>query len=83
MVDPKLLREHPADLPADFLNYFVKSLDTAWSNYNSGMRNVDCFEDNFTELAYAKGFREGFIVAFDYLKSLPEKDSKINNEPAE
>lgn len=45
---------------------FEAALDKAWKFYNkSGSITVDGFEDNKIELAFAKGFREGFICFFD------------------
>lgn len=41
---------------------FESALDKAWKFYNdSGSSTVDGCEDNAFELAFAKGFREGFL----------------------
>ena len=41
---------------------FESALDKAWEFYNeSASATVDGFEDNFRELTFAKGFREGFL----------------------
>lgn len=41
---------------------FESALDKAWKFYNeSASATVDGFEDNAFELAFAKGFREGFL----------------------
>jgi len=41
---------------------FESALDKAWKFYNeSASATVDGFEDNFRELTFAKGFREGFL----------------------
>ncbi len=42
---------------------FEEALDKAWKFYNdSGASAVDGYEDNRIELAFAKGFREGFLA---------------------
>lgn len=42
---------------------FEEALDKAWKFYNdSGASTVDGCEDNRIELAFAKGFREGFLA---------------------
>ena len=53
---------------------FESALDKAWKFYNdSGSSTVDGCEDNAFELAFAKGFREGFLC----------KESQKEQKPAE
>lgn len=48
---------------------FESALDKAWKSYNeSGARTVDSCEDNYTECAYAKGFREGYLFGLEKQK---------------
>lgn len=50
---------------------FESALDKAWKSYNdSGARTVDGCEDNYTECAYAKGFREGYLFGLQKQKDL-------------
>lgn len=50
---------------------FESALDKAWKSYNdSGARTVDGCEDNYTECAYAKGFREGYLFGLEKQKDL-------------
>ena len=58
---------------------FEQALDKAWKYYDeSGARKVDSFEDDYTECAYAKGFREGFLFGLEKQKEqkplAPEND---------
>jgi len=45
------------------LQAFEAGLKQAWDTYNEGSRYTDGFEDNFVELAYSKGFRDGYLFA--------------------
>lgn len=48
---------------------FESALDKAWKSYNdSGARAVDGCEDNYTECAHAKGFREGYLFGLEKQK---------------
>ncbi len=48
---------------------FESALDKAWKSYNeSGARTVDSCEDDYTECAHAKGFREGFLFGLEKQK---------------
>jgi hypothetical protein len=54
---------------------FESALDKAWKFYNdSGSSTVDGCEDNAVELAFAKGFREGFL----YKESQKEQKSTLS-----
>ena len=48
---------------------FESALDKAWKSYNeSGARTVDSCEDDYTECAHAKGFREGYLFGLEKQK---------------
>lgn len=50
---------------------FESALDKAWKSYNdSGARTVDGCENNYTECAHAKGFREGYLFGLGKYKDL-------------
>ena len=54
---------------------FESALDKAWKSYNeSGARTVDSCEDDYTECAHAKGFREGFL--FGLVKQKEQKSAE-------
>ena len=40
---------------------FEKALQEAWEHYCNNGRLVDQFEDNYTECAFAKGFKAGYM----------------------
>lgn len=46
---------------------FEAALERAWKEYNEDERLVDGFEDNYTECAHAKGFRDGFLFALEFI----------------
>ena len=55
---------------------FEKALDKAWEFYNSsGSSIVDGCEDNAIELAFAKGFREGYLFGIEKQKEIPMPSS--------
>lgn len=68
MIDLKLLRTPNGKLPKEFIVAFEKALSKAWRGYCCGSRAVDAFEENYTECAYAKGFREGFIEGAEWYR---------------
>ena len=58
---------------------FEDSLDKAWAFYNnSGSSTVDGCEDNPIELAFAKGFREGFLYGIEKQKE-QKKDNPLED----
>ena len=63
---------------------FEDSLDKAWTFYNnSGSSIVDGCEDNPIELAFAKGFREGFICKKQKEQNMPDSTELIERWEAE
>lgn len=59
---------------------FESALDKAWKSYNdSGERTVDGCEDNYTECAYAKGFREGYLFGLEKQKETDIRWFKSDN----
>lgn len=62
---------------------FESALDKAWKSYNeSGARTVDSCEDNYTECAYAKGFREGYLFGLEGQKEqkpLSIEETELNS----
>jgi len=64
MPNPYLPEEQPSEqkpFPGFPKRAFEMALAKAWKEYDEGARNVDRFEDNFTECAHAKGFLKGFL----------------------
>ena len=60
---------------------FESALDKAWKFYNdSGSSTVDGCEDNAVELAFAKGFREGFLYKESQKEQNPAKWSEKDEE---
>lgn len=62
----------------DSQDSFEAALDKAWNHYNGGQRHIDELENDPVELAFAKGFREGFLYNdFCSIRVLPSAKRQI------
>ena len=60
----KLLRKDKDALPVNVVENFERGLEKAYKRYqDSGQEKVDSFEDNHSELSFAKGFLSGCMFA--------------------
>lgn len=74
MEDLTKLRSNPEELSDETIEKFEGALDSCYAHYlKHGQATVDALEDNTQELAFAKGFREGYICG-DKLSECPAKD---------
>lgn len=63
MEDLTKLRDNWKELSDETIEKFKGALNSCYADYlKHGEATVDALEDNTQELAFAKGFREGYIA---------------------